>query len=71
MNRLHALDRESAASRASAYVYGNVLVLAALVALRPDYLTGLEGVAYATGTAVSTSARGSSLPSPGWQSHRH
>ena len=48
------LDAERAATRVSAYVYGDVLVLAALVALHPDDLTGTTGLAYVLGTAVST-----------------
>jgi hypothetical protein len=48
------VSREDAASRVSAYVYGNVLVLAALVALRPDDLDGARGLAYVLGTGAST-----------------
>ena len=40
----------------SAYLYGDVLVLAALVALRPADLTGTTGLAYVLGTALSTYA---------------
>ncbi|WP_434995480.1 hypothetical protein [Arthrobacter sp. Ld5] len=45
---------EDAAGRISAYVYGNILVLAALIALQPDDLDGPKGVGYVLGTAVST-----------------
>ena len=45
---------DDAASRASAFVYGNVLVLAALIALGPENLSGPHGVLYIVGTAVST-----------------
>ncbi len=48
------LDAERAATRVSAYVYGDVLVLAALVALHPDDLSGTTGLAYVLGTALST-----------------
>lgn len=44
------------ATRVSAYLYGDVLVLAALVALRPEDLMGPTGLAYVLGTAVSTYA---------------
>jgi len=46
-------DVETAASRASAFVYGNILVLAALVALSPGVVTVI-GVAYVLGTGLST-----------------
>ncbi|GAA1654794.1 hypothetical protein GCM10009790_39760 [Georgenia ruanii] len=48
------LSREDAASRISAFVYGNILVMASLIALHPQDLVGPTGVAYVTGTAVST-----------------
>ena len=48
------LPREDVASRVSAYVYGNVLVLAALIALRPDQLLGPTGVLYVLGMGTST-----------------
>lgn len=48
------LSREDAASRISAFVYGNILVMAALIALHPDDLARPTGVAYVVGTAVST-----------------
>ena len=48
------LDAERSATRVSAYLYGDVLVLAALVALHPDDLTGTTGLAYVLGTALST-----------------
>jgi nucleotide-binding universal stress UspA family protein len=48
------LPREDVASRVSAYVYGNVLVMAALIALHPDELRGPTGVLYLLGVGVST-----------------
>jgi hypothetical protein len=48
------LSREDAASRVSAYVYGNVLVMAALISLRPEDLQGPTGVLYVLGVGVST-----------------
>jgi hypothetical protein len=48
------LSREDAANRITAFVYGNILVMAALVALHPDDLAGPKGVAYVVGTALST-----------------
>ena len=42
------------ATRVSAYVYGDVLVLSALVALHPEDLEGTTGLAYVLGTTVST-----------------
>jgi hypothetical protein len=48
------LPRENVASRVSAYVYGNVLVLAALIALQPEELRGSTGVLYVLGVGVST-----------------
>ncbi len=50
------LDAERTATRASAYLYGDVLVLAALLSLHPDDLTGTTGLAYVLGTALSTYA---------------
>jgi hypothetical protein len=47
-------QREDAASRVSAYVYGNVLVMAALIALGPEDLHGPTGILYVLGTGVST-----------------
>lgn len=41
------------ASRASAFVYGNILTLAALIAVGPDP-EPVEGLLYVLGTAVST-----------------
>jgi hypothetical protein len=38
----------------SAYVYGNVLVMATLLSLRPDDLRGPTGVLYVLGVGVST-----------------
>ncbi len=48
------LPREDVASRVSAYVYGNVLVMAALIALHPDDLSGPTGVLYLIGVGAST-----------------
>ncbi len=48
------LPRENVASRVSAYVYGNVLVMAALIALHPDELRGPTGVLSVLGVGVST-----------------
>jgi UDP-N-acetylmuramyl pentapeptide phosphotransferase/UDP-N-acetylglucosamine-1-phosphate transferase len=50
--RRRPLSREAAASRISAYVYGNILVLAALVPITttPQYV----GIAIVLGTALST-----------------
>ncbi|MFD1826991.1 hypothetical protein [Mumia zhuanghuii] len=48
------LDRERAAARVSAYLYGNILVLAALVSLHPEDLDGPTGAVVVLGTAVST-----------------
>ncbi|MCU1532872.1 MAG: putative integral rane protein [Arthrobacter sp.] len=48
------LPAEDAARRVSAFVYGDVLVLAALVALDPEDLNGPKAVAYVVGTGVST-----------------
>ncbi len=48
------LAREDVASRVSAYVYGNVLVMAALIALHPDDLRGGTGVLYLLGVGAST-----------------
>ena len=48
------LRREDVASRVSAYVYGNVLVMAALIALDPDGLRGPKGVLYLFGVGIST-----------------
>lgn len=47
-------DYETAASRASAFVYGNILVLAAMIALTPERAAGFAGVAIVLGTGVST-----------------
>jgi hypothetical protein len=38
----------------SAYVYGNVLVMAALISLRPEDLRGPAGVLYVLGVGIST-----------------
>jgi putative Mn2+ efflux pump MntP len=45
---------EDAASRIAAFVYGNILVLAALIALHPEDLAGPKAAAYVVGTGVST-----------------
>ncbi|MGV0836175.1 hypothetical protein [Mycolicibacterium thermoresistibile] len=47
-------DYETAASRASAFVYGNILVLAAMTALTPERAAGLTGVGIVLGTGLST-----------------
>ncbi len=46
--------RDDVASRVSAYVYGNVLVMAALIALHPDDLRGPGGVLSVLGVGAST-----------------
>ena len=48
------VSREDVASRVSAYVYGNVLAMAALIALHPDELRGSTGVLYLLGVGLST-----------------
>jgi small-conductance mechanosensitive channel len=48
------LDAERTATRVSAYLYGDVLVLASLIALNPSDLTGTTGLAYVLGAALST-----------------
>jgi hypothetical protein len=48
------LPRGDVASRVSAYVYGNVLVMAALIALRPEELRGPTGVLHLLGVGLST-----------------
>lgn len=40
--------------RISAFIYGNILVLSALVALSPASLKGAKGFAYVVGVAIST-----------------
>ena len=45
---------EDAANRISAYVYGNVLVTAALISLRPEDLRGPGGVLSVLGVGLST-----------------
>jgi len=52
--RKHPLATEEAAGRTTAYVYGNILVLAALVALHPDDATTSRALLIVLGTAVST-----------------
>lgn len=48
------LDVENAASRISAYIYGNVLILAALIPLTREDDEHWVGVAIVVGTALST-----------------
>lgn len=48
------LSAQDAASRITAFVYGNILVLAALLALHPDDLTGPKAISYVVGTGLST-----------------
>jgi len=50
----HPLGAEDAASRVSAFVYGNILVLAALIALSPEQAAAVTGVAVVVGTGLST-----------------
>jgi hypothetical protein len=45
---------EDAANRVSAYVYGNVLVMATLISLRPEDLRGPTGVLSVLGVGLST-----------------
>ena len=52
--RRRDVPREDVASRVSAYVYGNVLVMAALIALHPEDLAGSTGVVYLLGVGAST-----------------
>jgi hypothetical protein len=49
-----ALSPDDVADRISAYVYGNILTLAALVVLRRDEVEDGFGLAIVTGTALST-----------------
>ena len=49
-----APSREDVASRVSAYVYGNVLVMAALIALHPEDVQAPTGVLYVLGVGLST-----------------
>ncbi|MGF7124582.1 hypothetical protein AB4Z09_06685 [Rhodococcus sp. TAF43] len=53
LSRSVPLDRENAASRISAYVYGNILILAALI---PETVSRSDSrtIAVVAGTAVST-----------------
>ena len=48
------LSRDDAAGRVSAYVYGNVLVMAALISLDPADLRGPTAVLYVLGVGLST-----------------
>ncbi len=52
--RKHPLTIEVAADRTTAYVYGNVLVLAAMVALVPADAATSHAVLIVLGTAIST-----------------
>jgi hypothetical protein len=52
--RKHPLATEVAADRTTAYVYGNVLVLAAMVALVPADAATSHAVLIVIGTAIST-----------------
>ncbi|MBY6413833.1 hypothetical protein HQ346_23070 [Rhodococcus sp. BP-252] len=54
LSRTDPLDRENAASRISAYVYGNILILAALIPLTSPEEHTFQGVAIVVGTGVST-----------------
>ena len=49
-----SLSEESAVSRTEAYIYGNILVLAALATLVPDSVPTGAGALLVLGTAVST-----------------
>ncbi len=48
------VSREEVADRISAYVYGNILTMAALVVLHHDEIESGAGLAIVVGTAVST-----------------
>lgn len=48
------LSRDDAASRISAYVYGNILVLAALAAASPTQADSWEAIAIVLGTGFAT-----------------
>ena len=52
--RKHPLAIEVAADRTTAYVYGNILVLAAMVALVPADAASSHAVLIVMGTAIST-----------------
>jgi hypothetical protein len=52
--RRHPLEAADAARRTTAYVYGNVLVLAALAVVSPDDVTTGRAFWVVLGTAVST-----------------
>ncbi len=54
MPRTPHVSLEEAADRVSAYVYGNILLLAALVVLSEDDVDHGTGIAIVVGTAVST-----------------
>lgn len=79
--RARPLDREAAASRISAFVYGNILVTAALVTLVPADLRHSHALLVVAGTGLSTfvahvlaetvGARARSDEALGWDSLRH
>ncbi len=48
------MTMEDVSGRITAFIYGNILVLAALIALRPEDLLGPKAIAYVLGTGVST-----------------
>ncbi|MDJ0395891.1 hypothetical protein QMK17_21465 [Rhodococcus sp. G-MC3] len=54
LSREHPLDPETAASRISAYVYGNILLLTVLIPLTSPEEHSFQGVVIVVGTAVST-----------------
>jgi hypothetical protein len=48
------LAAEDAARRVAAFIYGNILILTALVVLDPADLSGPKALAYVLGTGIST-----------------
>jgi hypothetical protein len=54
LGRPRVPNPEDAANRISAYVYGNVLVTAALISLRPEDLRGPAGMLSVLGVGLST-----------------
>ncbi len=54
IRRTIKLDRDRAANRVRAYLYGNILVLAALVALTPENIESGRGVILVIGTTATT-----------------
>src|SRR5688572_15215086 len=54
VHRRTARSPEDAADRVTAYVYGNVLVMATLISLRPDDLLGPTAVLSLLGVGLST-----------------